>query len=100
MITYLEGASEKLPRHLDRVADGKGSYLVMRLPVRNRGMHVWSCWRQVKRKLPAALAAHFRAKIDPRSRSNPVLCDTSRVLDVVGANPAREPTAELLGCRI
>ena len=96
----LLGASESLPRHLDHVADGKGGYLVMRLPVRNRGMHVWSLWRQIKKKLPAALAAHFRAKIDPGNRSNPVLCDTRRVLDVVGANPAREPTAELLGCRI
>ena len=95
------GNSERLPRHLDRVADGRGGSLVMPLPVRNRGMHVWSLWRQIRKKLPAALAAHFRAKkIDPGGRSNPVLCDTKKVLGVAGAILAREATAELLGCRI
>lgn len=73
------GTSERLPRHLDHVADGRGGFLVMPLPVRNRGVHVWSSWRHIRKKLPAALAAHFRAKkIDPGDRSDPVSCDTKR----------------------
>ena len=95
------GASERLPRHPTQVADGRGGYFDMSLPVRNRDVHVWSLWRQVKKRLPAVLAAHFRVKKSIQSsRRNPALCDTEKVLDVAGAIPARESTAELLGCRI
>ena len=62
----LLGCSERLPRRLDSVADGKGGYVAMLLPERNRSMHVWSLWRLVQKRLPAAFATHVRAKkIDP-----------------------------------
>jgi IS605 OrfB family transposase len=95
------GVSERLPRHLDEIADGKGGYITVSLPVRNRGTHVWSSWRQVRKRLPAALAAHFRAvKNRSSGQSNLACCDTKRVLNLVGEKPPRESTAELLGCRI
>ena len=95
------GASERLPRHLNEIADGKGGFVTLPLPVRNRGRHVWSLWRQVRKKLQVALVAHFRA-VKNRSlrRSNPPCCDTKKVLVVVGEIPARESTAKLLGCRV
>jgi IS605 OrfB family transposase len=96
------GSSERLPRHLSEIADGKGRYVGVHLPVRNRGTHVWSLWRQVQKKLSAVLAAQFRArkKNDPMSRKNPARCDAEKALDFVGEIPARESTAMLLGCRI
>ena len=95
------GVSERLPRHLNAIADGKGGFVTLPLPVRNRGRHVWSSWRHVRKKLPAALAAHFRAvKNRSSGQSNLACCDTKKVLDFVGETPARESVAELLGCRI
>ena len=96
------GSSERLPRRLDKIADGKGGYVSVSLPVRNRGTHVWSSWRQVRKKLLAVLAARFRArkKNDPTGRRDPARCDTEKVLDFVGGIPTRESTAELLGCRV
>lgn len=95
------GVSERLPRHLNEVADGKGDFVTLPLPARNRGRHVWSPWRQVRKKLQAALVAHFRAVKNRSSRqSNLPCCDTQKVLVVVGEIPARESTAELLGCRV
>ena len=95
------GVSERLPRHLNEVADGKGGFVTLPLPVRNRGRHVWSSWRQVRKRLPAALAAHFRAvKNRSSGQGNLACCDTKRVLNLVGETPPRESTAELLGCRI
>jgi IS605 OrfB family transposase len=55
------GSSERLPRHRLEIADGKGGYVTLPLPVWNRGEHVWTAWRRILKKLPAALAAHFRA---------------------------------------
>lgn len=52
--------SERLPRHLDAIHDGKNGYVAFSLPARNREKHVWSLWRQVQKKLPTVLAAHFR----------------------------------------
>ena len=71
------GVSEKFPRHQAEIADGKGGYVTLPLPVRNRGEHVWTSWRRTLKKLPAVLAAHFRA-IKKRSSgwSNPACCDT------------------------
>lgn len=74
--------SERLPRHLDRIPDGKGGHVALSLPVRNRDKHVWSQWRQVKKKLSAAHAAHFRAKKNrSSSRQQPAYCDGKQPLD-------------------
>lgn len=71
-----QGVSERLPRCLDNIPDGKGGHVALPLPVRNRGKHVWTLWRQVKKKLPVVLAAHFRAtKKRSSSRSRPACCD-------------------------
>ena len=62
-------ASERVPRRLDKIPDGKCGHVTLPLPVRNQGKHVWTQWRQIRKKLPVALAAHFRAtKVDPLSR--------------------------------
>lgn len=63
--------SERLPSHLDKIPDGKGAHVALPLPVRNRGKHVWATWRQVKKNLLVALAAHSRAKRS-KSRSPPL----------------------------
>ena len=95
------GASERLPRRLDMIADGKGGHVGVSLPVRNRGTHVWTSWRQVRKRLPAVLAAHFRAaKSRSTGQSNLTCRDTNKVLGFVGENPAREAITELLGCRV
>ena len=54
--------SEKVPRHLDKIPDGKEAHVALLLPARNRNKHVWHLWRLINKKLLAALAAHFRAK--------------------------------------
>jgi IS605 OrfB family transposase len=54
--------SEKVPRHLDKIPDGRGAHVALTLPVRNRDKHVWHFWRLLSKKVSAALAAHFRAK--------------------------------------
>jgi IS605 OrfB family transposase len=87
--------SEKVPRHLNKVPDGKGSHVALSLPVRNRGKHVWNQWRDLSKKVPAALAAHFRAK-----RSSSALkaaLETQTLPDLVGATPICESLAVLLG---
>jgi IS605 OrfB family transposase len=60
--------SEKAPRHLDKVPDGKDGHVALTKPVGNRYKHVWHQWRDIGKKVKAALAAHFRAK---RSSSTP-----------------------------
>jgi IS605 OrfB family transposase len=71
-----QGVSERLPGHLDKIPDGKSGHVALPLPVRNRGKHVWTLWRQVKKKLPVVLAAHFRAtKKRSSSRLKPACCD-------------------------
>jgi len=52
--------SERVPRHLDKIPDGKGGYVALSLPVRNRDRHVWSYWRELNQALKTVLAAHFR----------------------------------------
>ena len=65
-------ASERLPRRLDKIPDGKSGHVTLPLPVRNMRKHVWSGWRHIRKKLLVALAAHFRAmKIDPLIRRKP-----------------------------
>ena len=87
--------SEKIPRHLGKIPDGKDAHVALSLPVRNRNKHVWNLWRDLSKKVSAALAAHFRAK---RSSST---VKTARVTeyfpDLAGAIPACESLAALLG---
>jgi IS605 OrfB family transposase len=69
-------ASERLPRRLDKIPDGKGGHVTLSLPVRNRGKHVWTSWRQIRKKLLVAHAGHIRAtKRRSSSRSPPACCD-------------------------
>lgn len=69
-----QGASERVPRRLDKVPDGKCGHVALSLPVRNRGKHVWSQWGQIKKELSVVHAAHVRAKRSS-SRSRPACCD-------------------------
>jgi IS605 OrfB family transposase len=55
------------------IPDGKGGHVAFVLPARNRTKHVWHFWGQVKKKLTAVLAAHFRAI---RHRSLSPQCST------------------------
>jgi IS605 OrfB family transposase len=87
--------SEKVPRHLDKVPDGKDSHVALSLPVRNRDKHVWNQWRDISKKVQGALAAHFRAK---RSSSTlKAAPETETFPDLVGATPTCESLAALLG---
>ena len=86
--------SEKVPRHLDKIPDGRGAHVALSLPVRNRDKHVWHLWRHLSKKLKAALAAHFRAK---RSSSTlKAALETYTLPDFVGATPTCESPAQLL----
>ena len=64
-------ASERVPRQLDFIPDGKGNHVTLSLPVRNRDKHVWTTWGIINRKLKAVLAAHFRAT----RRSSSLACE-------------------------
>jgi IS605 OrfB family transposase len=81
------GVSERIPRHLDNIPDGKGGYVALPLPVRNRGEHVWSIWGKLSRKLRTVLAAHFRTK---RSSSSQPTCEKNATPEFAGETPARE----------
>jgi IS605 OrfB family transposase len=81
------GASERIPRHLKDIPDGRGGYVALPAPVRNRGKHVWSSWRILYRKLQAVLAAHFRTK---RSSSLRLTCETDPFPEFTGETPVRE----------
>src|ERR1700722_7791709 len=67
---FLE-VSERVPRHLEKIPDGKEGYVTLSLPARNRDKHVWSAWRIINRKLRTVLAAHFRATKSRSSSSKP-----------------------------
>lgn len=89
--------SERVPRHLGKIPDGRDDHVALTLSVRNRDKHVWSLWRSLSKELKTALAAHFRAK---RSSSTfKAAPETEPFSDLVGAIPTREPSAELLGRR-
>lgn len=86
--------SEKIPRHLDNIPDGKEGHVTFSLPVRNRDQHVWTSWRHLSKKLSVALAAHFRAK---RSWSTVKTAPVTRAFpDLIGAIPIRESSVQLL----
>ena len=62
--------SERIPRSLDDVPDGKSGHVDLPVPERTLGGHVWKQWRQVRKSLQAALAAHFQA-MKNRSSAGP-----------------------------
>jgi len=82
------GVSERVPRHLDQIPDGKNGYVALSLPVRNRDKHVWTLWKALQKKLGTVLVAHFRA-IKDRSSSLKTALET-QIPSLVGAIPARE----------
>ena len=97
--------AERPPRRL-------GDHVTFPLPVRNRGKHVWSFWRQVARR-EAALRAHGRpgpsgARSSPapapgsrRSAAQPGIHRTSgSSAPSAGGTPARESPAALFGWRL
>jgi len=73
-----------------------GDHVAFPLPVRNRGKHVWSFWRQVAWR-EAALTA--RGAAGPPARSSPAARSARRVISspAAGGIPAREPSALLFG---
>jgi len=91
------GYSEQPPRHLDQVPDGKGCYMELPLPVRNRGKHVWHFWRKIGKAYQVVHAAHLRSA-KPIHRSASPACETKTKLE--GETPSHESSAELLGRRV
>ncbi len=93
---YLK-VSERVPRHLEFIPDGKGDHVALSLPVRNEDKHVWSSWRIINRKLKTVLAAHFRAK---RIRSSSSALEIYNIPNLVGETPTRESvnTTARLAC--
>ena len=51
--------SEKVPRHLDKIPDGKDSHVALSLPVRNRDKHVWNLWRDLSKKVNSSACSAF-----------------------------------------
>jgi IS605 OrfB family transposase len=93
-----QGVSENLPRHLEKIPDGKGGYVTLSLPERNRDKHVWTSWRHVQRKLRVALAGQIRATRRRSSgRPPPACCDAETTSDFAAETPAHESLAALLG---
>lgn len=89
--------SERVPRHLQKIPDGKEDHVALSLPVRNRDEHVWSYWRIINQKLKTVLAAHFRA-MKHRSSSSKPAGEIQTIPEYVGESPTREsvnPTARL-----
>jgi IS605 OrfB family transposase len=82
---YLK-VSERIPRHLDKIPDGKNGYVALSVPVRNRDKHVWSFWRKLNQELKTVLAVHFRT-IKDRSM-NACICEINP--NFAGEIPARE----------
>ncbi len=96
-------------RLAERLTRRLGDHVTFPLPVRNRGKHVWSFWRQVARR-EAALRAHGRpgltrarsssapARRSPPSTARCVIQSTSgSSARSAGETPARESSAALFG---
>lgn len=56
------GVSEKMPRRLDHIPTGKGDYVSLTLPARNRAKNKRPSWTELSKKLRAELAARVWAK--------------------------------------
>lgn len=80
-------ATERIPRHLKTIPDGRGGYVALSQPVRNRDKHVWSSWRMLHRELQTVLVARFRAK---RSSSSKPTCETDNIPKVTSETLVRE----------
>ena len=79
--------SERAPRHLGPIPDGRNGHVTLPLPARKRGNHVWKFWAALAKDLTVALAARFRTT-EGRSSRPPDACDvTARA---AGGTPARE----------
>jgi IS605 OrfB family transposase len=91
----LLGFSERPPRHLNNIPDGKGGYVTLSVPVRNRLKHAWSHLKAINRELQAVLAAHFRAALN-RSSDPPSRFERQPLSVVVGETPTRESLVTLL----
>ena len=89
------GFSEKPPSTTDRIPDGKSGHVTLALPVRNRAKHVWSHWRELNKKLLAALKAHFRTVNNRSSSTVKTVCETLSS-EVNGEIPLCESSEELL----
>jgi IS605 OrfB family transposase len=91
--------SERVPRHLEFIPDGKCGHVALSLPVRNREKHLWSSWRIIDRELKTAFATHFRAK-KIRSLSSKPAPETYTIPNFAGVIPARESvnTTARLAC--
>ena len=83
-------ASERVPRHLDKIPDGKGGHVALSLPVRNRDKHVWSTWRVLNRQFKTVRVAHSRARTQSRSSSSKPAPATETIPRDAGGIPARE----------
>ncbi len=82
--------SERIPRHMEFIPDGKGGHVALSLPVRNAcDKHVWSSWRIIDRELKTVLAAHVRAN-SIRSSSSKQAPETYPIPDIDSGIPARE----------
>ena len=79
------------------IPDGKGDYVTLSLPVRNRGKHVWSFWGRSIKKISAALAEHFRAMKNRSKDPHPADPCDRKLPNLVGAIPTCESLATLLG---
>ena len=90
------GVSETMPQGQRDLPDGKGSYVTLVLPARNRTRHVWHQWGQLNKKFSVALTAHFRAvkNADPGAPLKTAL-ETAMLSDFVGETPARESSTRL-----
>ena len=66
------GFSEKVPRCLDKIPDGKGSHIALKPPVRKGLKHEGYTWKQLHKKISAELAAHAWAIKKNRSFAKPL----------------------------
>lgn len=89
--------SERPPSSPSSIADGRGGFVALSLPVRNRDKHVWSLWKEVSQKLKAVLAAHFRTKKTRSTSTSKAACETPKASEVVSEILACE-SSELLLC--
>jgi len=72
-----QGASERLPRYLDKIPDGKCGHVALSPPVRKRNKHVWSQWSEVRKSLLVVPAAQTRTtKCRSSSPLKTACCDS------------------------
>jgi IS605 OrfB family transposase len=88
------GFSEQPPRQMDQIPDGKGDFIQLSLPVRNRGKHVWHLWRKVAKEYQVVRAARLRSgKNRSKDPPTPIFATNTKV---DGEIPSHESLAILL----